>query len=147
LYSSVHYPGDYGFIPQTLWEDGDALDILILTNRPLYPMTLAEVRVIGVMRMVDNEESDDKIIAVYDTDPRFKEYKSISEIPAHLLKELRHFFETYKQLQGRMCEVPQILDKEHAYEAIHKAKQLYAKKFKNRESLIEYTSISEGTII
>ena len=101
LYSAVHYPGDYGFIPQTLWEDNDPLDVIILTGRPVYPMTLAKIRVIGVLRMIDSDEKDDKIIAVYDRDPRFKEFQDIKDIPTHTIEELRHFFETYKALQGK----------------------------------------------
>ena len=127
LYSAVYYPGDYGFIPQTLWEDGDPMDIIILTNRPVYPLTLVSARVIGVIRMIDEKELDDKIIGVYDGDPRFSEYNSLKDIPKHVIAELRHFFETYKelQLQGEKVTVPEILDREKAWEDIEISKEKY----------------------
>lgn len=130
LYSAVHYPGDYGFIPQTLWEDNDPLDIIVITNRPVYPMTLAEVRVIGVLRMIDNGEKDDKIVGVYNDDPRFKEFTNLKDIPQHILKELKHFFETYKQLQGKDCKVPQILGRNDALKDIQLGEKLYKAKYK-----------------
>lgn len=130
LYSAVHYPGDYGFIPQTLWEDGDPLDIIVLTSRPVYPMTLAEVRVLGVLRMVDNNEKDDKIIAVYDCDPRYKEFEGIKDVPKHIIVELKHFFETYKQLQGKECKILEILDKKDAWKDIQLGQNLYDMKFR-----------------
>jgi inorganic pyrophosphatase len=130
LYSSVHYPGDYGFVPQTLWDDGDPLDVIILTGRPLYPMTLVKVRVIGVLRMVDDNEKDDKIIAVYDGDPRFKEFDSIKDIPKHTLAELKHFFETYKQLQGKDCKILEILDKKAAMKGVETGMRLYDLKYR-----------------
>jgi inorganic pyrophosphatase len=127
LYSAVYYPGDYGFIPQTLWEDGDPLDIIILTNRPVYPLTLVRARVIGVIRMIDENELDDKIIGVYDSDPRFKEYNSLKDIPKHVVAELKHFFETYKelQLQSEKVTVPEILDREKAWEDVEISKEKY----------------------
>ncbi len=129
LYSSVHYPGDYGFIPQTLWDDGDPLDIIILTNRPTLPMVLAEVRVVGVIRMIDGQEKDDKIIGVYKNDPRFKELKDVRDIPKHTLNELRHFFETYKHLEGKHCQVPEILNKKQAIRDIRKSIRSYQRRF------------------
>ncbi|MCL5730138.1 MAG: inorganic diphosphatase [Candidatus Pacearchaeota archaeon] len=129
LYSAVHYPGDYGFIPQTLWDDNDPLDIMILTGHPIYPMTLVKVRVIGVLRMIDSEEKDDKIIAVYDDDPRYKEIRDVSDVAAHTLAELKHFFETYKQLQGKQCKVLEILGKENAFKDIERANEMYNGKF------------------
>lgn len=129
LYSAVHYPGDYGFIPKTLWSDGDPLDIVILTNRPVYPMTLVSAKIIGVLRMIDDDEEDDKIIAVYDCDPRFKEFQSLKDIPKHILVELKHFFETYKELQGKKVKILEILDKDDAYKAVEKAQRLYEMKF------------------
>ncbi len=131
LYSAVHYPGDYGFVPQTLWEDGDPLDIIILTNRALYPMTLAKVRVIGVIRMIDNGEKDDKIVAVYEDDPRYKEYQDLGDVPKHTMIELKHFFETYKELQGKKVQIPEMLGKKIAEKDIEKAMKLYREKFEN----------------
>jgi inorganic pyrophosphatase len=135
LYSAVYYPGDYGFIPQTLWEDGDPMDIIILTNKPVYPLTLVSARVIGVIRMIDENELDDKIIGVYDSDPRYSEYNSLKNIPKHVIAELKHFFETYKelQLQGEKATVPQILDRESAWKDIEISEEKYRK---YRKSLI-----------
>jgi|SRR3989344_3096781 len=132
LYSAVHYPGDYGFVPRTFWDDNDPLDIIILTNYPLVPMTLAKVRPIGVLRMIDNGEKDDKILAVYEDDIRAKEIQDIHDLPKHTLIELKHFFETYKVLQGKKCEVPEILDKKHAHKDIERAIKLYKQKFKKK---------------
>lgn len=129
LYSAVHYPGDYGFVPQTLWEDGDPLDILVLTQRPVYPMTLVNARVIGVLRMVDDGEKDDKLIAVYDKDPRYTEYTDIKHVPAHILKELTHFFERYKELQGKSVKVLEILNREAAFKDIAHGQKLYQDKY------------------
>lgn len=134
LYSSVHYPGDYGFVPQTLWEDNDPLDIIILTTRPVYPMTLAEVRVIGVLQMIDDNEKDNKIIAVYDADPRYKEYNDLKDIPQHTKMELRHFFETYKELQGKKCLVPEMLGREDALKDIIKSQELYKEKHPSQKN-------------
>jgi inorganic pyrophosphatase len=129
LYSAVYYPGDYGFIPQTLWEDGDPMDIIILTNKPVYPLTLVRARVIGVIRMIDDKELDDKIIGVYDSDPRYSEYNSLKDIPKHIVAELKHFFETYKELQsqGETITIPEILDREKAWEDIEISKEKYKK--------------------
>jgi len=129
LFSSMHYPGDYGFIPQTYWEDNDPLDILIITNVPVYPGMLVKARVIGVVEMNDNGESDDKIIAVYEKDPRFREIKSIKDVSGHVLEEIRHFFETYKQLEGKKVKVINIKDKDEAVKVLKKGVELYRKKF------------------
>ena len=128
MYSSVHYPGDYGFIPQTRWDDHDPLDILILTSKPVYPLTLAKVRVIGVLRMIDSGEKDDKIIGVYDSEPRFKDIKDIKQIPQHKIKEIIHFFETYKELQGKECKITEVKGKETAYSDITRAIKMYKEK-------------------
>ncbi|MEM4637700.1 MAG: inorganic diphosphatase [Candidatus Woesearchaeota archaeon] len=105
LYSAVHYPGDYGFIPRTYWSDNDPLDILILSNYPVYPLTIVKARPIGVIHVIDNDEQDDKIIAVHAGDPRFSKYMDISDVPEHLVAEIKHFFETYKQLQNKKVKV------------------------------------------
>jgi inorganic pyrophosphatase len=126
LYSAVYYPGDYGFIPQTLWEDDDPMDIIILTNRPVHPLTLVRARVIGVIRMIDNKELDDKIIGVYDSDPRFSEYNDLKDIPRHVIAELKHFFETYKELQLQAkVTVPEVLSREDAWKDIEISKDKY----------------------
>ncbi len=127
LYSAVHYPGDYGFIPQTLWEDNDPMDIIVLTNRPVYPLTLVRARVIGVIRMIDGTQLDDKIIGVYESDPRYSEYGDFKDIPKHVVMELKHFFETYKQLQlkGEKVRVPDILGREEAWKDIELSERKY----------------------
>ncbi|MFZ5955111.1 MAG: inorganic diphosphatase [Nanoarchaeota archaeon] len=132
LYSPVHYPGDYGFIPQTLWEDNDPLDILILTNEPVYPLTIVKIKVIGVLRMIDNNEKDDKIIAVYENDPRSKEINNIKDISKHAILEIKHFFESYKELEGKKCQVIDILDKAAALKDIEKAQKLYHAKMNKK---------------
>ena len=100
LYSSVHYPGDYGFVPGTLAADGDPLDILILNEEPTFPGCRLRVRPIGVLRMKDEKGFDEKILAVPLADPRFAEIRDIGDIPSHRLDEIRNFFETYKDLEG-----------------------------------------------
>jgi inorganic pyrophosphatase len=104
LYSSSHYPGDYGFIPQTLAEDGDALDILVMVNEPTFSGCLIEARVIGLFRMKDRGVNDFKILGVPNTDPLFAEYQNLRDAPSHFLREVEHFFATYKQLEGITIE-------------------------------------------
>jgi len=104
LYSSSHYPGDYGFIPQTLAEDGDALDILVMVNEPTFPGCLIEARVVGLFRMKDRGKNDFKVLGVPNTDPLFAEYKDLGDVPGHFLREVEHFFVTYKQLEGVTVE-------------------------------------------
>lgn len=99
LYSSLHYPGDYGLIPQTYYDDGDPLDILVMTNSPTFPGCLLEVRPIGLFRMTDRDQPDDKVLAVLKSDPFFAEYKDIGDIPQHFLAEMAHFFSVYKDLE------------------------------------------------
>ena len=122
LFSSIHYPGDYGYVPNTLWEDGDPVDILILTNHPVYPLTLAEVRVIGMLDMVDDLESDVKIIGVYDADPRYQEYSDLDDIPSHKVKEIVHFFESYKELQGKKVKMNGVKPKQFAFDVLTKSR-------------------------
>lgn len=100
LYSSSHYPGDYGFIPQTLAEDGDALDILVMVNEATFSGCLIEARVVGLFRMTDRGANDYKVLAVPQSDPLFAEYTDIESVPTHFLREVEHFFATYKQLEG-----------------------------------------------
>ena len=104
LYSSSHYPGDYGFIPQTLAEDGDALDILVMVNEPTFSGCLIEARVIGLFRMKDRGVNDFKILGVPHSDPLFAEYQNLRDAPSHFLREVEHFFATYKQLEGVTIE-------------------------------------------
>jgi inorganic pyrophosphatase len=105
LYSAVHYPGDYGFIPRTLHEDGDPLDVLVLIKEETFPGCLIDVRPIGVLKMLDKGEPDDKILAVPRHDPYHEEWFDIADIPRHQLKEVEHFFQSYKDLEGKRVQV------------------------------------------
>jgi inorganic pyrophosphatase len=105
LYSAVHYPGDYGFVPRTLHEDGDPLDILVRINEPTFPGCQIEARPIGVLKMLDRGEPDDKILAVPASDPFHGEYFDIADMPEHYLKEIEHFFQIYKDLEGKRVEI------------------------------------------
>src|SRR3989338_7650622 len=118
LHSSVYYPGDYGFIPQTYGGDNDALDILVYTNGVVLPQTIALFRPIGVMRMIDTGERDDKIIGVYVKDPRCANIKDLKDLPEHTTKEYREFFETYKNLEGKKVKVLGFLTRREAYRLI-----------------------------
>jgi inorganic pyrophosphatase len=100
LFSSLHYPGDYGLIPRTFYDDGDPLDILLMTNEPTFPGCIIQARPIGVFRMLDRGANDDKILAVPSTDPLFSEYHDLNDVPPHFLHEVAHFFEVYKDLEG-----------------------------------------------
>jgi len=100
LYSPLHYPSDYGLIPQTFYEDGDPLDIMIMINEPTYPGCVIEARPIGMFQMLDRGMPDDKILAVPATDPNFDDYHDLPDIPRHFLQEVAHFFQTYKQLEA-----------------------------------------------
>lgn len=104
LYSSSHYPGDYGFIPQTLAEDGDPLDILVMVNEPTFSGCLIETRVVGLFRMTDRGANDYKVLGVPNTDPLFREFQQLEDVPSHYLMEVEHFFATYKQLEGVAVE-------------------------------------------
>ena len=100
LFSSSHYPGDYGFIPQTLAEDGDPLDVLVMVNEPTFSGCLIETHVVGLFRMVDRGRPDYKVLGVPDTDPLFGHIRDVGDVPHHFLREVEHFFATYKQLEG-----------------------------------------------
>lgn len=103
LYSPVHYPGDYGFIPGTLAEDHDPLDVLVLVSEPSFTGCLIEVRPVGVLNMVDSEENDQKVIAVPTRDPRYDQVHTMDQVFAHVRRELEHFFSIYKELEGRVA--------------------------------------------
>lgn len=122
------YPFDYGFVPQTLWDDGDALDVVLLTSEPLLPGILVRARPVGIMHMIDGGEADEKIIAVPASDPRWKDVQDIQSVNPHTLKEISHFFATYKQLQDKVVEVGAFEDKAAAEAAFERACQLYRDK-------------------
>lgn len=105
LYSAVHYPGDYGLIPRTLHEDNDPLDVLVMIKEPTFTGCLIDVRPIGVLKMLDKGEPDDKILAVPCDDPAHAEYFDIADIPQHTLREIEHFFAVYKDLEGKRVEL------------------------------------------
>jgi inorganic pyrophosphatase len=128
--SSQDYPFDYGFAPQTLWEDDDALDIVILATYPLSTGILVKVRPVAVMRMTDGADSDDKIIAVPVDDPRWENTKDLSDINPHTIKEFQHFFETYKSIENKVVTIDGVEGKEKAIEAVKKSADLYKQKFK-----------------
>jgi len=105
LFSPVHYPGDYGFVPCTLGLDGDPLDVLVLVEAPSFPGCLMEVRPIGVLRMVDQGRSDEKVLAVAESDPMFRQIQDYSHVFPHRLREIEHFFSIYKSLEGKETEI------------------------------------------
>ena len=123
------YPFDYGFAPQTYWEDNDPLDIVVLTTYPLAPGILVEARPIGIMRMIDDGEGDDKIIAVPKNDPRWEQVNDISDLNEYTPKEIQHFFETYKQIEKKEVKINGFEGRAEAQKAIKKSAQLYQEKF------------------
>ena len=125
LYSAVYYPANYGFIPQTLAEDDDPLDVLVLCQETVVPLTLMKARTIGLMTMIDAGKKDHKIIAVATEDPEFASYHEASEMPPHRLTMLRRFFQDYKQLEGKAVEVEQIESATNAYPVIEDALARY----------------------
>jgi inorganic pyrophosphatase len=129
LYSAQDYPFDYGFIPQTLWHDGDALDVILLTSEPLLTGILVRVRPVALMGMTDDGESDSKVIAVPVKDPRWDDVKDLADINKHTIKEIEHFFCTYKQLQNKICTVSGFEGKAQALAAFEESRDLYLKKF------------------
>ncbi len=129
-YSDAAYPFDYGFVPQTLWEDGDPLDVIVLSTFPLHPGILLTVRPVAVMDMIDSGEGDAKIIAVPAEDKRWEDVQDLADLNQHALKEYRHFFETYKALKGKPApvEIRGINGKAEAVAAINKSFELYKQK-------------------
>ena len=125
LYSAVHYPADYGFIPRTFCDDGDPLDALVLGQEAVYPLTIVEARAIGVMRMRDEKGIDDKILAVSVRDPAFAEYTDKAQLPSHLMRELRRFFEDYKALEHKQVSVEDLHGPDRAVTIIREALELY----------------------
>jgi inorganic pyrophosphatase len=127
LYSAVHYPADYGFIPRTYCDDGDPLDALVLGQEPVYPLTIVDARAIGVMRMRDDKGVDDKIIAVSVKDPAFADYRDIDQLPAHVMRQMRRFFEDYKVLENKSVVVDDLRGADAAIPIIVDALDLYRK--------------------
>jgi inorganic pyrophosphatase len=129
IYSSFYYPINYGFIPRTLGEDGDPLDILVLCSLPVQPLCLVEATVIGNMQMIDNGQKDDKIIAVATTDPEVNSIKNMNQLAPHFFNQLKHFFEQYKFLENKLVEIDEFQNAEMAYWVIGNAISLYQSKF------------------
>lgn len=129
IYSSFHYPVNYGFIPQTLGWDHDPLDILVLCSQSIQPLCLVEATVVGNMQMIDSGEYDDKIIAVATHDPSVNHIRSIEELPKHFISELRNYFEQYKVLENKQVQIENFQDKEAAYKIINEAIENYKTTF------------------
>jgi inorganic pyrophosphatase len=129
LYTSTHYPANYGFIPRTYADDGDPLDVLVLCSEPIYPLTLIRVYPIGVMRMIDGGKMDDKVIAIPFSDPSYLGISSIDELPAHIFDEIMHFFTVYKQLENKQTAVKTLFGPEEAEQIIRQAIEDYKKSF------------------
>jgi len=127
LYSAVYYPANYGFIPQTLAEDDDPLDVLVLCQETVVPLTLIHARTIGLMTMIDAGKKDHKIIAIATEDPEFNSYREASEMPIHRLTMLRRFFQDYKQLEGKAVEVDEIQPANTAFPIIEDALARYSR--------------------
>ena len=126
LYSAVYYPANYGFIPQTLAEDDDPLDVLVFCQEPVVPLTIIHARTVGLMTMLDSGNKDHKIIAVATKDPEFNSYREASEMPEHRMTMLRRFFQDYKLLEGKKVEVDEIQAAEKAFPVIEDALHRYS---------------------
>lgn len=129
LYTSTHYPANYGLIPKTLADDGDPLDVLVLCNEPIAPMVLVQCYPIGVINMVDNASRDEKIIAIPFEDPTFNSYRSIEALPRHIFNEMEHFFTVYKQLEGKTTAVDEVLGQKAASVIIRQCIENYKAAF------------------
>ena len=129
VYSSFHYPVNYGFVPQTLGLDHDPLDILVLCSQPIQPLCLVRATVIGNMQMIDSGEEDDKIIAVATDDPSVNHITSIDDLPKHFISVLRNYFEQYKVLENKEVVIEEFQDKYVAYRIIAESIELYKKQF------------------
>lgn len=129
LYTSTHYPANYGFIPRTLADDGDPLDVLILTTEDIDPLVLVKCYPIGVITMMDGGKKDEKIIAIPFDDPNYNTYKDISNLPSHIFEEMKHFFSTYKQLEGKTTAVDEVQDFNAAVKIIENCIENYKDKY------------------
>lgn len=129
LYTSTHYPANYGFIPRTYAEDNDPLDVLVLCQEGIAPLTIVNCYPIGVIKMIDNGETDEKIIAIPINDPTMSGYNDINELPSHLLNEIAHFFEVYKFLEDKHTAINEIGDRQEAITIIQKCMDSYNEKF------------------
>lgn len=131
LYSSVHYPANYGFIPRTYCGDHDPLDILVLGQAEVPPLSMMRARPIGYMKMLDQGEADDKVIAVHADDPEMSGYTSLEQLPPHILREIKNFFEIYKNLEGKVVAVDEFHSADEAFQVIQEAFDLYLREESN----------------
>ena len=129
LYTSTHYPANYGFIPRTYGDDNDPLDVLLICAESLEPMSLVRAYPIGVITMIDNGHKDEKIIAIPFDDPNYNQFKSLEDLPVHLFEEMRHFFSVYKSLENKETAVNEVMDKEAAKKIIQESIDNYIEKF------------------
>ena len=132
LYTSTHYPANYGFISKTLSEDKDPLDCLVLCSEELDPLVLVRCFPIGVIKMMDQGAMDEKIIAIPFNDPTYNEYKDVSDIPAHIFDEIQHFFSVYKTLEGKDTVVDEVMNREEAIKIIQNSIQNYIEKYDDK---------------
>ncbi len=128
MHTAQDYPFDYGFVPQTLFDDGDALDVVLVTTHPLAPGILVKARPVAIMEMIDGGDRDDKVIAVPVDDPRFDDVKDLGDLNKHFIKEMTHFFETYKKVQNKEVSVGQWGGAAEAKAAFEKSRKLYEAK-------------------
>ena len=129
LYTATHYPANYGFIPRTYAGDNDPLDVLVLCQEKIVSLALVEVSPIGVLKMIDGDEQDEKIIAISKQDPFLNVYNDISEVPSHISAEIMHFFEVYKQLEGKQTMVDKVMGRKEAERIIEECIENYNQKF------------------
>ncbi len=125
MHSAQDYPFDYGFVPQSLFDDGDALDVVLLTTYPLMPGILVKARPVAIMEMIDGGDRDDKVVAVPVDDPRFNDVQDLSDLNKHFIKEMTHFFETYKKIQNKEVQIGAWQGKDEAKAAFEKSVQMY----------------------
>ena len=126
MHTAQDYPFDYGFVPRTLWDDGDALDVVVLTTYPLAPGILVRLRPVAIMDMVDGGDSDSKVIAVPHDDPRWDHVQDLKDVNKHTIKEIQHFFATYKSIQDKVVEVGKVHNAKAARAAFERSVKLYA---------------------
>ena len=132
LFTSTHYPTNYGFVPRTLSQDGDPLDVFVYCTQEILPMSLVECRPIGAIDMIDNNQIDTKIIAVPVGDPTYSNYKEITDLPPHLVDELMHFLRVYKELEGTITEISQFYNYDYAKESIETCMARYSSHYTNK---------------
>lgn len=131
-HTAQDFPFDYGFVPRSLWHDGDPLDVILLTTHPLLPGVLVRARPVALMNMIDSGEGDDKIIAVPVDDPRFENVQDLKDINPHIIKEIEHFYSTYKKLQDKVVEVTGFKGKSEAQAAFEEGLKLYTKEYQSK---------------